>query len=100
MAWAYAELAKEAAKRGGPTALRAFYTGRGIIIGGAVTSAPIAGTVAYDKWSKRRTAGSSRTVNPSRPSLVPGQRPNWNRLFTNFYTLGSQPPGQEGRALR
>ncbi|MFD6152236.1 hypothetical protein [Streptomyces sp. NPDC060243] len=59
MAWAYAELAKEAAKRGGPTALRAFYTGRGIIIGGAITSASIAGTVAYDKWSKRRTAAAA-----------------------------------------
>ncbi|MFE9847897.1 hypothetical protein ACFYPN_03640 [Streptomyces sp. NPDC005576] len=59
MAWAYAELAKEAAKRGGPTALRAFYTGRGIIIGGAITSASIAGTVAYDKWSKRRSAAAA-----------------------------------------
>ncbi|AQU68738.1 hypothetical protein [Streptomyces niveus] len=62
MAWAYAELAKEAAKRGGPTALRAFYTGRGIIIGGAITSASIAGTVAYDKWSKRRTAAAAETA--------------------------------------
>ena len=62
MAWAYAELAKEAAKRGGPTALRAFYTGRGIIIGGAITSASIAGTVAYDKWSKRRTAAAVETA--------------------------------------
>ncbi|MFH9400595.1 hypothetical protein [Streptomyces sp. NPDC017638] len=58
MAWAYAELAKEAAKRGGPLALRYFYRGQGIIIGSALTGGAIAGTVAYDKWSKRRAAAA------------------------------------------
>ncbi|MFP8959127.1 hypothetical protein ACLIYP_00935 [Streptomyces nanhaiensis] len=59
MAWAYAELAKEAARRGGPAALRAFYIGRGVIIGSAVTGASaVAGSVAYNKWSKRRAAAA------------------------------------------
>ncbi|MFB7220259.1 hypothetical protein [Streptomyces sp. NPDC056227] len=58
MAWAYAELAKEAAKRGGPVALRYFYRGQGVIIGGAITGGAIAGTVAYDKWSKRRAVAA------------------------------------------
>ncbi|PJE95920.1 hypothetical protein CUT44_19085 [Streptomyces carminius] len=71
MAWAYAELAKEAAKRGGPTALRAFYTRRGIIIGGAITSASIAGTVAYDKWSKRRTAATAETASDATTETPP-----------------------------
>lgn len=60
MAWAYAELAKEAAKRGGPVALRYFYRGQGFIIG--VTGGAIAGTVAYDKWSKRRAAAAAEPV--------------------------------------
>jgi uncharacterized membrane protein YebE (DUF533 family) len=59
MAWAYAELAKEAAKRGGPVALRNFYRGQGVIIGGVITGGAIAGTVAYDKRSKRRAAAEA-----------------------------------------
>jgi len=58
MAWAYAELSKEASKRGGPLALRCFHTGQGIIIGVVIASASIAGTVAHDKWSKRRAAAA------------------------------------------
>ncbi|MFH8371750.1 hypothetical protein [Streptomyces sp. NPDC018031] len=59
MAWAYAELAKEAAKRGGPVALRYFYRGQGFVIGGALTGGVI---VAYDKWSKRRAAAAAEPV--------------------------------------
>ncbi|MFI1734909.1 hypothetical protein ACH40E_38000 [Streptomyces acidicola] len=62
MAWACAELAKEAAKRGGPVALRYFYRRQGVIIGGALTGGAIAGTVAYDKWSKRRAAAAAEPV--------------------------------------
>ncbi|MGW0512404.1 hypothetical protein ACWC4C_44015 [Streptomyces olivaceoviridis] len=58
MAWAYAELAKEAAKRGGPLALRCFYLGQGVLIGSVLTGGAIAGTVAYDKRSKRRAAAA------------------------------------------
>ncbi|MFJ8142658.1 hypothetical protein [Streptomyces sp. NPDC096013] len=54
-------MTKEAAKRGGPAALRYFYLGQGVIIGGALTSSAIAGTVAYDKWSKRRAAAETAT---------------------------------------
>ncbi|MEV6400810.1 hypothetical protein AB0M39_39565 [Streptomyces sp. NPDC051907] len=59
MAWAYAELAKEASRRGGPLALRRFYTGQGVVIGGVVASAAIAGTLAHDKRSKRRAAAAA-----------------------------------------
>ncbi|THA54244.1 hypothetical protein [Streptomyces sp. A1136] len=71
MAWAYAELAKEAAKRGGPAALRAFYTGRGVIIGSALTGAAIAGTVAHDKWSKRRAATAAAEPAPETTTKTP-----------------------------
>ncbi|MFC4033860.1 hypothetical protein ACFO3J_20595 [Streptomyces polygonati] len=33
-----------------PFALRCFYLGQGVLVGGALTG----GTIAYDKWSKRR----------------------------------------------
>ncbi|WP_331734956.1 hypothetical protein OG590_39500 (plasmid) [Streptomyces goshikiensis] len=56
MAWIYAELTKEAGKRGGPEALRYFYRGQGVLIGAALTGASIAGTVAYEKWRARRAA--------------------------------------------
>lgn len=59
MAWDYAELSKEAAKRGGPVALRYFYRSQGVIIGGVITGGAIAGTVAHDKWSKRRAAAEA-----------------------------------------
>lgn len=59
------ELAKEAAKRGGPVALRCFYCGQGVIIGSALTGGAIAGTVAYDKWSKRRAAAAAEPVGES-----------------------------------
>jgi hypothetical protein len=65
MAWAYAELAKEAAKRGGPLGLRCFYLGRGVMIGSVLTGGAIAGTVAYDKWSKRRAAAAAEPVGES-----------------------------------
>lgn len=71
MAWAYAELAKEAAKRGGPVALRYFYRGQGFIIGGFVTGGAIAGTVAYDKWSKRRAAAEAATTTEAASSERP-----------------------------
>lgn len=61
MAWDYAELAKEASRRGGPLALRYAYLGRGFLMGGVVTGGAIAGTVAYDKWSKRRAAAAAET---------------------------------------
>ncbi|WP_019435824.1 hypothetical protein [Streptomyces sp. AA0539] len=61
MAWAYAELTKEASRRGGPLALRYFYTGQGVIIGGAVASAALAGALAHDKRSKRRAAAAAAT---------------------------------------
>lgn len=67
MAWPYAVLAKEASKRGGPLALRLFYLGQGILIGSALTGGAIAGTVAYDRWSKRRAAapvGANTTKAP------------------------------------
>jgi hypothetical protein len=79
MAWAYAELAKEAAKRGGPAALRAFYTGRGALIGSAVTGASaIAGSVAYGKWSKRRAAAAAaaeRAPETTTETPAPGDAP-------------------------
>nr|MDT0519806.1 hypothetical protein [Streptomyces sp. DSM 41633] len=56
MTWGYAELAKEAGKRGGPVALRYFYRGQDVIIGAALTGAGVAGTVLYDKWHARRAA--------------------------------------------
>ncbi|WP_109006250.1 hypothetical protein [Streptomyces rishiriensis] len=65
MAWAYAELSKEAAKRGGPVALRYFYRSQGVIIGGVLTGGAIAGTVAHDKWSKRRAAAAAEPVGKS-----------------------------------
>ncbi|GAA1553490.1 hypothetical protein [Streptomyces globosus] len=58
MTWDYAELAKEASKRGGPVALRYFYRGQGAIIGAALTGAGMAGTRLYDKWRARRTAAA------------------------------------------
>ncbi|KUJ37539.1 hypothetical protein ADL25_27995 [Streptomyces sp. NRRL F-5122] len=72
MAWDYAELAKEASKRGGPLALKCFYTGRGVIIGSVITAATIAGTVAHDKRSKRRAA-VAETSAESTPA--PGDAP-------------------------
>ncbi|MFB7575728.1 hypothetical protein [Streptomyces sp. NPDC056165] len=75
MAWDYAELAKEAAKRGGPLALRYFYTGRGVIIGGAVTGATIAGTVAYDRWSKRRAAARAEAAPETTTEAASSERP-------------------------
>ncbi|MGW5172555.1 hypothetical protein ACWEQ1_34960 [Streptomyces nodosus] len=65
MAWAYAELAKEASRRGGPLALRCFYTGQGVIIGGVVASAAIAGTLTHDKRSKRRAAAAAAEAAPA-----------------------------------
>ncbi|MFI6063064.1 hypothetical protein [Streptomyces sp. NPDC051286] len=59
MTWIYAELTKEAGKRGGPVALRYFYRGQGVILGAAVTGASVAGTVLYSKWSARRAAAES-----------------------------------------
>ena len=51
----YTELTKEAAKRGGPAALRAFYRnlgrGQGAIVGGAVVGV---GALLYNKVSARR----------------------------------------------
>ncbi|MFC8332747.1 hypothetical protein [Streptomyces olivaceus] len=68
-AWAYSELSKEASDRGGPLALRYFHRGQGAIIGAAVTGAAIAGTMAYDRWSKRRTSQTT-TATPT-----PGDAP-------------------------
>lgn len=53
----YTELTKEAAKRGGPAALRAFYRnlgrGQGAIVGGAVVGV---GALLYNKVSARRAS--------------------------------------------
>ncbi|MFJ9729452.1 hypothetical protein ACIRP3_42650 [Streptomyces sp. NPDC101209] len=72
MAWVYAELAKEAAKRGGPVALRYFYRSQGIVIGSVLTGGAIAGTVAYDKWSKRRSAVAVEPVGESTTESAAG----------------------------
>lgn len=72
MAWAYAELSKAASKRGGPLALRLFDTGRGMIIGGALASAAIAGTVAHDKRSKRRAAAAEAAAESATEAPAPG----------------------------
>lgn len=59
----YTELTKEAAKRGGPAALRAFYRWQGALIGGAaVAGVSIAGTQLY---SKVRARGSDTTAAPA-----------------------------------
>ncbi|MHC3391096.1 hypothetical protein ACLQ2E_16820 [Streptomyces lavendulocolor] len=72
MAWAYAELAKEAAKLGGPTALRAFYAAGGVIAGSALT---LAGTAAHGKWSKRRAAAAELSPETTTDTLAPGDVP-------------------------
>ncbi|MCX4486613.1 hypothetical protein OG890_22200 [Streptomyces anulatus] len=74
MAWVYAELAKEAANRGGPVALRYFYRGQGFILGGVLASAAIAGTVAHDKWSKRRAADEA-ALESATETPTPGGAP-------------------------
>jgi hypothetical protein len=55
----YTELTKEAAKRGGPAAFRAFYRRQGVLIGAAVG---IAGTQLCNKL---RTRGSGTTAAPT-----------------------------------
>ncbi|WP_078894051.1 hypothetical protein [Streptomyces sp. NRRL S-1022] len=57
----YTELTKEAAKRGGPAALRAFYRRQGLLIGAAVAGVSFAGTQLY---SKVRARGSGTTAAP------------------------------------
>lgn len=58
----YTELTKEAAKRGGPAALRAFYRnlgrGQGAIVGGAVVGV---GALLYYKVSARRGSSCDAT---------------------------------------
>lgn len=58
----YTELTKEAAKRGGPAALRAFYRWQGALIGAAVAGVSIAGPRPY---SKVRARGSDTTAAPA-----------------------------------
>ncbi|MFD8676785.1 hypothetical protein ACFV1A_27360 [Streptomyces seoulensis] len=66
----YTELTKEAAKRGGPAALRAFYRnlgrGQGAVVGAAAVGV---GTLLYSKVSARRTSSSATPVpEPERKS--------------------------------
>ncbi|MFB7496076.1 hypothetical protein ACFC09_15515 [Streptomyces sp. NPDC056161] len=72
MAWAYAELSKEAAKRGGPVGLRCFYTGQGVIIGVTIGSASVAGTLLYEKWRARRAAAVELAHEDTTGTPVPG----------------------------
>lgn len=74
MAWIYAELTREAAKRGGPVALRYYYRGQGVILGGILASAAIAGTVAHDKWNRRRAAAESAPASTTE-APTPGGAP-------------------------
>lgn len=75
MAWDYAALAKEASKRGGPLALKCFYTGQGVIIGSVITAATIAGTVAHDKRGKRRAAAAAAAEASAESTPTPGDAP-------------------------
>ena len=64
----YTELTKEAAKRGGPAALRTFYRGQGVLIGAAVASISIAGTQLYYKLRTRGSGTSAPATGPDSAS--------------------------------
>ncbi len=73
--WNYAELATEASKRGGPVALRYFYRGQGVVIGGVLTGAAVAGTLLYDKWRARRTDAAEPAHESTTDVSSPGDAP-------------------------
>ncbi|MFE6103207.1 hypothetical protein ACFVQ4_25065 [Streptomyces laurentii] len=59
MTWDYAELSKEASRRGGPDALRLALRGEGVIICAAVAGAAVGGIRVYKTWRARRAAAAA-----------------------------------------